>query len=144
MVVSSPGRSESDLETRADTGRSSEAPHHHALQQAALGAALQLIDQGLGEIQLPEHRRDLEDLKRLCLAYQAWDWFDHHQAHEYFQEIDRGLIQRWSEKIAQNKGWVAQIAQADYSEKLLIDLCSTRSGAWKRAIGWTLWLGSIV
>jgi CRISPR-associated protein (TIGR02710 family) len=86
------------------------------------GAALQLIDQGLEEIQLPEHRRDLEDLKRLCLAYQAWDWFDHCQAHKYFQQIDRGLIRRWSEQIAQNKGWVAQIAQADHSEKLLIDL----------------------
>jgi CRISPR-associated protein (TIGR02710 family) len=98
---------------------------HHIIMlfnKRLFGAALQLIDQGLGEIQLPEHRRDLEDLKRLCLAYQAWDWFDHRQAHEYFQEIDRGLIQRWSEKIAQNKGWVAQIAQADYSEKLLIDL----------------------
>ncbi len=85
-------------------------------------AALQLIDQGLGEIQSPEHRRDLEDLKRLCLAYQAWDWFDHRQAHEHFQGIGREMIQRWSEQIAQNKGWVAQIAQTDFSEKLLIDL----------------------
>jgi len=86
------------------------------------GAALQLIAQGLEEIQAPPHRRDLEELKKLCLAYQAWDWFDHRQAHEYFQNIDRELIQRWSEQIAQNKGWVAQIARADLSEDQLIDL----------------------
>lgn len=93
--------------------------------------ALGLIEQGLQEIHIVEHRRDLEELRVLCLAYQAWDWFDHKKAHEHFEKIDRVLIERWSEQIARNKGWVAQIAKElqpnapiteRYSEKLLIDL----------------------
>ncbi len=95
------------------------------------GAALQLVDQGLEEIHLPEHQRDLEELKILCLAYQAWDWFDHRQAAELFQKINKEVISRWSEQIATNKGWVCKLARnlkldapikERYPQELLIDL----------------------
>lgn len=94
-------------------------------------AALRLIRQGLQEIHIPERRRELEDLQKLCSAYQAWDWFDHQEAHKHFEKIDKPIIERWGEQIAHNKGWVAQIAKrphcnADisecYGEPLLIDL----------------------
>jgi CRISPR-associated protein (TIGR02710 family) len=95
------------------------------------GAALQLIDQGLSAIHLPDHRRDLEELRALCFAYQAWDWFDHRQAAKHFGSVNREMIARWSEKIADNKGWVTHIAnklKSDaslnerYPQELLIDL----------------------
>ncbi len=94
-------------------------------------AALQLIEQGLPEISLPEQKQRLEDLRKLSRAYQSWDWFDHRQAAEHFEEIDREVIARWSPQIAQNKGWVNQIAhklrsdapiQERYCEELCIDL----------------------
>lgn len=94
-------------------------------------AALQLIENGLKEIHIPEHCQKLKDLQKLCLAYQAWDWFDHRKAKEHFSQIDRELIARWSEQIGDNKGWVSQIANQlrpdapitqRYNEKLLIDL----------------------
>lgn len=95
------------------------------------GAALQLIEQGLAESHLPEHRRDLDDLKVLCLAYQAWDWFDHQQAAEHFQKLNKEMIERWSKKIADNKGWVCELVskleptapiEERYPQELLIDL----------------------
>lgn len=94
-------------------------------------AALQLIERGLREIHIPERRHELEELQRLCLAYQAWDWFDHREAAKFFDEIDKAVIAKWGEQIGQNKGWVNQIAKGlqpnaliteRYSEKLLIDL----------------------
>lgn len=95
------------------------------------GAALRLIEQGLREIHMPGHRQALEDLRKLCLAYRAWDWFDHPHAAQHFDKIDKDVIARWGEQIGNNKGWVVQIAkglQTDapiagrYSEKLLLDL----------------------
>lgn len=94
-------------------------------------AVLQLIEQGLQEIHIPERRHELEELKKLCLAYQAWDWFAHQEAQKHFEKIDKPIIERWGEQIARNKGWVAQIAgrlhhdmplRERYSEQLLIDL----------------------
>lgn len=94
-------------------------------------AALKLVEQGLAEVHLPEHRRDLEELKVLCFTYQAWDWFNHLQAAEHFRNVNREMIARWSEQIAHNKGWVTQIAsklkpdvpiKERYLQELLIDL----------------------
>ncbi len=99
--------------------------------QRLFSAALKLAEQGLGEIHLLEHQRDLEELRVLCLAYQAWDWFDHRQAAEHFKNVNREMIARWSEEIASNKGWVTQIAgklkpdapiNERYPQELLIDL----------------------
>nr|BAL57705.1 hypothetical conserved protein [uncultured Acetothermia bacterium]BAL59389.1 CRISPR-associated protein TIGR02710 family [Candidatus Acetothermum autotrophicum] len=95
------------------------------------GAALQLIEDGLREIHVQKLRQALGELHKLCLAYQAWDWFDHSKAMEHFEQIERDVIDHWSRQIGSNKGWVLQIAKElrsegpitkRYSEKLLIDL----------------------
>lgn len=73
---------------------------------------------------------DLDGLRRLCCAYQVWDAFDHVAAKAAFDEVDRGVINRWSSLIAVNKGWVNRLEKNLQSaqpterlcEELLVDL----------------------
>lgn len=94
-------------------------------------AARQLAGQALQEIRLPGKQQQLTDLQQLCRAYEAWDHFDHVAADAHFAHIDREIIQRWSPRIASNKGWVHRIARAlqqdrppaeRYSQELIVDL----------------------
>ncbi len=66
---------------------------------------------------------DLDELRRLCRAYSAWDAFDHVEAKEAFDAIDKTVMERWSQKIAENKGWVNQITRALQSDDLSQRLC---------------------
>lgn len=96
-------------------------------------AAQQLIDNFLALFppdKVTELFPDLDELRRLCHAYDAWDAFDHDGAKKAFDEIGRKVIDHWSSQIATNKGWVNRLANKLRSdqpndvlcEELLVDL----------------------
>ncbi len=89
-------------------------------------AAHQLIEAFLHSFppdRVPQLFPELEALRRLCRAYFAWDAFDHHGAKEAFDAIDKSVIERWSPKIAENKGWVNCLVRNLQSEDLSQKLC---------------------
>ncbi|GBC99211.1 hypothetical protein HRbin17_01733 [bacterium HR17] len=68
----------------------------------------------------------LDSLRKLCDAYQAWDAFDHIKAKEAFDAVDKTIIQQWSsaeKQIADNKGWVNRLARNLQSPNLSQRLC---------------------
>ncbi len=92
-------------------------------------AAKQILDEFLRPF--PSERvsqlfPQLDGLRKLCDAYQAWDAFDHIKAKEAFDAVDRTVMQQWlsaKEKIAGNKGWVNRLAKNLQSQDLNERLC---------------------
>jgi CRISPR-associated protein (TIGR02710 family) len=91
-------------------------------------AAKQLIDEFLQPF--PKDRvlelfPDLDGLGKLCVAYQAWDAFDHIAAQKAFDGVDRKTMERWSPdgQIARNKGWVNKLVRKLQSDKPTERLC---------------------
>ncbi|MFN3421061.1 MAG: TIGR02710 family CRISPR-associated CARF protein [Armatimonadota bacterium] len=91
-------------------------------------AAKQLLDEFLRPFPTAKVEQlfpQLEGLRRMCDAYQAWDAFDHIKAKEAFDNVDKTVMQEWSAKdqIAKNKGWVNRLAQNLQSQDLNKQLC---------------------
>ncbi len=98
-------------------------------------AAKQLIDQFLQPFpkdKVAQLFPELDGLRKLCAAYQAWDAFDHIAAQKAFEEVDRQTMERWSPdgRVKRNKGWVNKLARKlgaqnpaeRLCEELLVDL----------------------
>lgn len=91
-------------------------------------AAKQILDEFLRpfpENQIPNLFPELDGLRKLCSAYQAWDSFDHIAAQKAFDSVDKDVMERWSpeDQIAKNKGWVNILARKMQSESLNERLC---------------------
>lgn len=91
-------------------------------------AAKQIVDEFLSQFpqdQTPKLFPELDSLRKLCTAYQAWDAFDHIAAQKAFDSVDKGVMERWSPEgqIAKNKGWVNILARKMQSESLNERLC---------------------
>ena len=65
----------------------------------------------------------LSSLSRLCDAYNEWDSFNHQTARDAFDKISREDMEKWSNKISANKGWVNRIAKALASNEPRQRLC---------------------
>lgn len=91
-------------------------------------AAKQIVDEFLRrfpEEQAPQLFPELDGLRKLCAAYQAWDAFDHETARQAFENVGREVMERWSPdgQIAENKGWVNRLARKLQSGNLRERLC---------------------
>jgi len=91
-------------------------------------AAKQLLDEFLRPF--PQNRLaqlfpELDGLRKLCVAYPAWDAFDHIAAKQAFDEVDKSVMETWSPdgQIARNKGWVNKLARKLQSNSLDERLC---------------------
>ncbi|WP_027719167.1 TIGR02710 family CRISPR-associated CARF protein, partial [Desulfovirgula thermocuniculi] len=90
-------------------------------------AAEKVLESFLGRFSPGLVRRwfaDLEELYLLCKAYRLWDAFDHLATREAFEAIGRVVVERWPEKVKENKGWVNQIARRLREEEPAKRLCA--------------------
>lgn len=91
-------------------------------------AAKQIIDDFLSQFpqdRAPELFPDLDGLRKLCNAYQAWDAFTHIDSQKAFENVDNGLMNQWSPdgQIAKNRDWVNILAGKLKSGNLNKRLC---------------------
>lgn len=91
-------------------------------------AAKQIIDDFLSQFpqdRVPELFPDLDGLRKLCNAYQAWDAFNHIAAKEAFEGVGKDIMQQWSSdgQIERNKGWINLLARKLQSGNLDERLC---------------------
>lgn len=91
-------------------------------------AAKQIIDDFLSQFpqdRVPELFPDLDGLRKLCNAYQAWDAFNHIGAQEAFEGVGKDIMQQWSSdgQIKRNKGWINLLARKLQSGNLDERLC---------------------
>jgi len=103
-------------------------------------AALSLLEQ-------TNQSGEIEELSKLCKAYMLWDWFDHEGALEIFNQMGREVIEKWSNQIAVNKGWLNELvknlkqARAEFKvpEGLLVDLMANA----KRRVEEERWIDAV-
>lgn len=91
-------------------------------------AAKQIVDeflQSFPQDKAPQLFPDLDSLRKLCIAYHAWDAFNHITAQKAFDDVTKEIMEQWSPEgqIENNKGWVNKLAGKLQSEKLDDRLC---------------------